>query len=102
MVHTQSEKRTLRDDQIRVSETAINAADVLRSSKPFLEAALRVTESGRDEHIEVPAEVFRDLVAILAAEVKRANAYTAYTAEDERRPRDSDWNPFKGIDISWL
>ncbi|MEU2621965.1 hypothetical protein ABZ642_28155 [Streptomyces sp. NPDC007157] len=104
MVHTQSEKYTLRDDQIRVSETAISAADVLRSSMPFLEKALRAIErGGRDERIEVSPEVFRDLVAILAAEVKRADAYTSTeTHLRPKKPRDKDWNPFKGIDISWL
>ncbi|WP_369153319.1 hypothetical protein [Streptomyces sp. R17] len=104
MVHTESEKYTLRDDQIRVSETAISAADVLRSSMPYLETAIRAIESGRDEHIEVSPEVFRDLVAILAAEVKRADAYTSIETHllSQKKPRDKDWNPFKGIDISWL
>ena len=103
--------RTLRPEQIGVSEKFKSAAEVLRASKPYLESALEsmdTAQPGEDSPVEVPAHIVRDLVIMLAAEVKRVDALAGgrvggrpggeFVQED---PGDGDWNPFNKVDFEF-
>jgi hypothetical protein len=94
-------QRSLTNDQIRVTEAVRSASDILRSTKPYMDAALRAmqdTEPTDYRPVEVPPNILRDLVVMLAAEVKRADALVARPGGD---PGDGDWNPFNGIDFEF-
>ena len=95
-----AEQRTLKDEQIRVSEHVKDAEEVLRGAKPYFdEAAKMLADPGRsdDDLIEVPPKVFRDLVVMANAEMKKAKAWGG--AVHDRG--DSDWNPFNRIDFEF-
>ena len=93
-------QHTLTDDQIRVSENVRSAIDILRESKPYLDAAQDAMKDCEPENyspIKVPPNVFRDLVAILTAEAKRSQVYAGAQSDSG----DGDWNPFNGIDFEF-
>ncbi len=94
--------RTLRDEQIRVSQSVNSANDVLQSAQPYMKAALRAiatSESTKHQTIEVPPQLVRDLVVMLAAEVKRADQLAGRRRGGD--PGDGDWNPFNRIDFEF-
>lgn len=102
MENAEQGQRSLTNDQIRVTETVKSATDILRSSKPYLDAALKMMQEPGDagsRPVEVPANVFRDLVVVLAAEMKRADAFARRPTNGD--PGDGDWNPFNGIDFEF-
>jgi hypothetical protein len=101
MTEEEQHTRTLTNDQIRVSENVRSATDILRSAKPFLDEAVEAMQKSPAtdyQPVEVPANVLRDLVVMLAAEIKRADALARRPNGD---PGDGDWNPFNGIDFEF-
>jgi hypothetical protein len=107
--------RTLTNDQIRVTAGVQSAAEILRSSKPYLDAALKSMQMGDRmwqagdpalKPIPVPPHIMRDLVTMLAAQAKLNHFFAGRGQEGEPSARmiktdrhDWDWNPFKGIDF---
>jgi hypothetical protein len=95
------DQQTLTDDQIRVSSRVRSANDVLRSAKPYLDAAIKAmrrSTGGSVPPIEVPPQVIRDLALMLISEVKRADQLVAGPRKDKG---DGDWNPFNKIDFEF-
>lgn len=95
------DQRTLTDDQIRVSRGMQSANDVLRSAKPYVDAAndaMRRSKGGAVPPIEVPPQIIRDLALMLISEVKRADQLVAGPRKDKG---DGDWNPFNKIDFEF-
>ncbi len=104
MDEAENSGRTLTDDQIRVTGKARSGVDVLQSAKPFFEAALKSMQDSKStkyEPISVPPNVIRDLVLMLAAEIKRADAINARPRTGNNDPGDGDWNPFKRVDFEF-
>ena len=102
MTEEETPTKTLTNDQIRVSENMRSATDILQSAKPFLDQALdTMQKSGAADYqpIEVPPNVLRDLVVMLAAEIKRADALARIRPSGDAG--DGDWNPFNGIDFEF-
>jgi hypothetical protein len=104
MAEKKKSKRTLTNDQIRVTKKFHSATDVLLSAKPYLDAALKaipVSGAKSSRPIEVPPEIVRDLVVMLIAEIKRADELFANGAQPRGDRGDSDLNPFNGIDFEF-
>ena len=92
-------QNTLTDDQIRVSENVRSVTDILRSSKPYLDAALKALDDPRNtKPIEIAPNLLRDLVVVLTAEAKRSQVLSGSKKKDKG---DGDWNPFNGIDFEF-
>jgi hypothetical protein len=95
------DRRTLTDDQIRVSTNVRSANDVLQSARPYLDAAVKALQGsrgGKAPPIEVPPDVIRDLALMLISEVKRADQLVVGARKDKG---DGDWNPFNKIDFEF-
>jgi hypothetical protein len=95
--------KTLSDDQIRVTKSVQSATDVLRSAQPYLEAATKSMRKGDRawqegdpiDPVPVPPHILRDLVTMVATQVKMNNGLSRHDKGD------GDWNPFKGIDFEF-
>jgi hypothetical protein len=96
--------KTIRNDQIRVSNERRSGMDVLKASKPYFEAAVQaLTGKGQaaQQSISVPPQVLHDLIALVIAEQKRADALLRGKRPDGTDKGDGDWNPFNGIDFEF-
>jgi hypothetical protein len=99
MVDKSGAQNTLTDDQIRVSENVQSVTDILRSSKPYLDAALKAMDDpSNTKPIEVAPYILRDLVAVLTAELKMSQVFSGSKKKDKG---DGDLNPFNGIDFEF-
>ncbi len=97
-----STPKTLRNNQIQITEDIQNASDVLRSAQPYFDTALNNIASGRPNEVEpvkVPAEVLKNLVILVGSDLKRSGFLVGAVKRVD--PGDGDWNPFNSIDFEF-
>jgi hypothetical protein len=97
--------KTIRNEQIKVSNERQSGMEVLKASKPYFEAAVKAL-AGRNradpqQPVSVPPQILHDLVALVIADQKRADALLRRKRPDGTDRGDGDWNPFNGIDFEF-
>jgi hypothetical protein len=97
--------KTIRNEQIKVSNERKSSLEVLKASKPYFETAVRALAGGnradQQQPVSVPPQVLHDLVALVIADHKRANDLLRVRRPDGTDRGDGDWNPFNGIDFEF-
>jgi hypothetical protein len=97
--------KTIRNEQITVSKETQSGMEVLKASKPYFEAAVKALAGGyraeEQQAVSVPPQILHDLVALVIADQKRADALLRGKRPDGTDRGDGDWNPFNGIDFEF-